>query len=90
MSKLTDGPWFRDQYGNVYGWTPTENGKASVLLIDNRHSDATSADKNLISAALDMLEALQAVQAFINGEPDAVEPFGIVRAVIAKATGGEV
>jgi hypothetical protein len=49
--KHTPGPWFRDQYGHVHGWEPTEYGQRSVLLIDNRHSKATSADKTLIAAA---------------------------------------
>lgn len=33
----------------------------------------------------EMLAALKAVAAFIEGKPDAVEPFGIVRAAIAAA-----
>jgi hypothetical protein len=46
------------------------------------------ANARLIAAAPEMLEALLAMQAFIEGEPDAVEPFGLIRAAIANATGG--
>jgi hypothetical protein len=91
MSKTTDGPWFLDQYGHVYGWKPTENGKTSVLLIDNRHSAATSADKNLISAAPELLKALRALvdlqEANEASETKALDFWDHARAAIAKATG---
>jgi hypothetical protein len=38
-------------------------------------------------ADADMLAALRAAVAFIEGAPDAVEPFALIRAAIAKATG---
>ena len=86
--KHTDGPWFCDQYGHVYGWRPTENGKTSVLLIDNRHSDATSADKSLISAAPDMLKALQTiVREFSCGRTPLASDLSAACIAIAKATG---
>ena len=40
-------------------------------------------------AAPELLGALKAVQAFIEGEPDAVWPTGIIRAAIAKAGGND-
>jgi hypothetical protein len=49
--------------------------------------DEIEANARLIAAAPELLEALKAVQTFIEGKPDAVEPFGMVRAAIAKATG---
>jgi hypothetical protein len=93
--KHTPGPWFRDQHGHIYGWEPTEYGKRSVTLIDNRHSEATSADKNLIAAAPELLEALKKLCADCDGDN-----LGTVKAprwavlcaaetAIAKATGGE-
>jgi hypothetical protein len=90
MSKFTQGPWFRDQYGHVYGWEPTEHGKRSVLLIDNRHSSATSADKNLIAAARELLDALQGLVALLpDPELDADEVQReyvlVAKAAIAKA-----
>ena len=36
----------------------------------------------------EMLEALRASVAFVEGAPGAVEPFALIRAVIAKAEGG--
>jgi hypothetical protein len=45
------------------------------------------ANARLMTAAPDLLAVLQEVDAFISGAPDAVEPFGRVRAAIAKATG---
>ena len=36
----------------------------------------------------EMLEALRASVAFVEGTPGAVEPFALIRAVIAKAEGG--
>ena len=99
MSAHTPGPWFRDQHGHVYGWKPTENGKASVLLIDNRHSEATSADKNLIAAAPELLNALQelvaewdtrnAAEDHRSGYTLGTAGIAMARAAIAKATGGE-
>ena len=94
-AKHTPGPWFRDQYGHVYGWEPLEHGKRSVVLIDNRHSDATSADKNLISAAPDMLEALEELLSAPQLQGNDIGGSLLLRiakdrSAIAKATGGEV
>jgi hypothetical protein len=90
MSKTTDGPWFLDQYGHVYGWRPTENGKTSVLLLYNSHSDATSADKSLISAAPELLKALRTAKWML--ERDYIDDQKMVAIkkcdeAIAKATG---
>lgn len=46
------------------------------------------ANANLFAAAPGLLAACEAVIAFVEGKPDAVEPFGLVRAAIAAATGG--
>lgn len=48
---------------------------------------ADGPDAHLIAAAPDMYEALQAVADFIDGKPEAIEPFGLVRAALAKAEG---
>lgn len=56
-----------------------------VAMVGNRQADFGAADAALIAAAPDMLHALQAVADFIGGKPDAPEPFGMVRAAIAKA-----
>lgn len=57
-AKFTDGPWFTDQYGHVYGWSSKESARESVVLIDSRTSKATAADKRLICMAPEMLELL--------------------------------
>jgi hypothetical protein len=87
--KHTPGPWFRDQYGHVYGWEPTEYGQRSVLLIDNRHSKATSADKSLIAAAPELLEALKDVMERLVDRHEADESAVKARAAITKATGDQ-
>ena len=48
---------------------------------------AEGPDARLLVAAPDLLEALQAVADFVDGVPDAPEPFAMVRAAIANATG---
>jgi hypothetical protein len=60
-----------------------------VAMVGNRQPDFGAADAALIAAAPEMFEALQAVVDFIGGKPDAPEPFGMVRAAIAKALGHE-
>ncbi len=42
---------------------------------------------HMFAAAPDMYEALQAVADFIDGKPEAIEPFDLVRAVLAKVEG---
>jgi len=60
MSAHTQEPWFIDQYGHVYGWKEVDGTtKQSVLLVDNRHTEASFADKTLITAAPDLLAALK-------------------------------
>ncbi len=93
MSKHTPGPWTID-------WNVSRldifSADAATLVATLRRSalspgidDAAKANARLIAAAPELLEALQAVQAFITGEPNAVEPFGMVRAAIAKAGGND-
>jgi hypothetical protein len=89
--KHTPGPWqvnhedptqVCDADGEVRGCSPIAH--CTVGTMAERKANA-----KLIAAAPEMLAALLAMQAFIEGEPDAVEPFGLIRAAIAKATGGE-
>lgn len=57
---LTDGPWFVDQYGHVYGWKRVDGiKKESVVLVDGRASKATTADRTLMSASKELLSALE-------------------------------
>ena len=91
--KHTPGPWLIQQgdewadgivtlHGHNEDGTPMYWTVASY----NRRRDEAEANARLIAAAPELLGALLAMQAFIEGKPDAVEPFGMVRAAIAKAT----
>lgn len=87
--KHTPGPW-RLAGRQVNGAILIRGSEATseiavVLQNDRRYS--IEANARLIAAAPCMLDALQAIEDFISGNPDAVEPFGIVRTAIAKATG---
>jgi hypothetical protein len=62
--------------------------KRNARLIAAAPETAAERDR-LREVNAELLAALLAMQAFIEGEPDAVEPFGLIRAAIAKATGGE-
>ena len=95
MSAHTPGPWLvqaGDEWadGIVTLEGHNENGTPMYWTVAsyNRRRDEADANARLIASAPDMLQALQAVQAFVHGKADAVEPFGLVRAAIAKATGG--
>jgi hypothetical protein len=97
MIKHTPGPWMDDQADHdapyqdirIKGGSPRRT--VCIVWIDDApvHDFNAEQDANarLIAAAPDMLQALQAVLAFIEGEPDAVEPFDMVRAAYAKAGG---
>lgn len=83
--KHTPGPWFI-QEGKYYACVRTDKRViADMRTVGNVVPNMN--DARLIAAAPDLLEALIAVDDFISGKPDAVEPFGIVRAAIARATG---
>ena len=74
-TKHTPGPWFIDQFGHVYGWTEgkrIDSGgtqKDSVVLVDNRYSQATRHDKMLIAAAPELLAALEMVEEAFMHKP---------------------
>lgn len=99
--KHTPGPWYADQRGNIWRRDPSElyeNGGAVAgdkpvatahggWYGENAIGYPVEANARLIAAAPCMLDALQAIEDFISGKLDAVEPFGIVRTAIAKATG---
>lgn len=85
-STHTQGPWFLDQYGHVYGWDvpqPHLGTSTSVHIC----TPATFADRALIAAAPELLAALkmalEAPDDDRSWEDDAI-------AAIARATGGSV
>lgn len=55
--KHTPGPWFMDQYGHVYAMVQTidHTRKESIVIVDGRHSEATTEDKALIAQAPELL-----------------------------------
>lgn len=71
------GPWAI--FGQDGSWVATTCKKQWVA--------EDLANARLIAAAPELLAALQDVIDYIEGKPDMTEPFGVVRAVIAKATG---
>ena len=101
MSAHTPGPWGLAQYAKGAALPiPFIEHKTIAVFSDGARQgdvaymqhglwgdDQALANARLIAAAPELLEALQAVQAFVHGQADAVEPFGLVRAAIAKATG---
>lgn len=100
VGKNTPGPWVitshRPPYSEGNDFPGVGISIPSAELTSGIHEDAievwgenSEANARLIAAAPELLEALIAVDDFIRGKPEAVEPFGIVRAAIAKATGGQ-
>lgn len=105
-TKHTPGPWFIDQFGHVYGWTEgrrIDSGgtqKDSVVLVDNRYSQAARHDKMLISSAPELLAALEECAPIVRSimqmqsNCDLAQVYGDVlnrsRAAIRKARGEEV
>ncbi len=93
MSKHTPAPWHLTE--NSDGLARGIHGAHGPVLVNivnwggisRANSENGQANARLIAAAPDLLEALVAVNDFISGKPDAVEPFGLVRAAIEKATG---
>jgi hypothetical protein len=62
----------------------SEVGEQYVLKATGAQDDAAA----LRAQRDELMTAAQALIAFIEGRPDAVEPFGIVRTAIARVTGG--
>lgn len=68
------------------GWNIYAGARDEVVGCEGILSDG-EANARLIAAAPELLTALQATLDFIDGKADAIEPFALVRAAIAKATG---
>ena len=94
-TKHTQGPWRINKYGSIgAGERGTEPIVAIVepfYSVDRRHGDH-AANARLIAAAPDMLEALTALLARFDDNPELSELIGRVeieraRAAIAKAEG---
>jgi len=90
----TPGPWVvgpgysEDGFREVPVGHPTALGTiTTAVAIDTAGLGSQDANARLVAAAPELLAAARAVNDFINGVADAVEPFALVRAAIAKATG---
>lgn len=99
----TPGPWTKDgDYGGLIK-APDGTNVASVLNLINatkkqhptpNNAWVVMANADLIAAAPELLEALQALTAVAEGQPRIAKamvedrsPLGLARAAIAKATG---
>jgi hypothetical protein len=89
--KHTPGPWTQWADTNIIICLHSGSKRSENLRIcevaTHTWQDQGRYNARLIASAPELLDALKAVQAFIEGKPDAVEPFGMVRAAIAKAEG---
>ncbi|OZI56769.1 hypothetical protein [Bordetella genomosp. 4] len=100
-TKHTPGPWHWTRYSSEYGCLEDEKGRdvlraVSGIVYDEYDSDPPSievdaADADLIAAAPELLEALQALDAlrgpFSPTDERINEAWAKARAAIAKATG---
>ena len=69
MSEFTKGPWTFDEYQNLNAGD--ELLMVSGVRIPCGHShDEVKANMSLIAAAPDMLEALEAITAMVDRQPD--------------------
>ena len=87
MSKFTPGPWFLDKYGNLIS---SSNQTVPFFGVRINGRDEAIANTQLISAAPDMLEALQSVLERNNEYGDNLIGNDVekeIRAAIAKALG---
>ena len=95
MSEHTPGPWEaqpplnpNDDYADISG--PEHIGLAAVVWnIDGKPDEVCQANARLISAAPELLEALEIVEPVIDAMTASVEPGRMIRAAISKARGKE-
>lgn len=92
--KHTFGPWFRDQYGHIYGTTEARPLRdfPGASVIDHPHvcTPKNPADIDLIAAAPDLLNALRSmIDVCHDHERDdaTIAAIRFARAAIAKAQG---
>ena len=94
MSKHTPGPWFLDQYGHVYGWDIPQPHMGISTSVHICTPLTNFADRALIAAAPDLLEALLTLRDFAvmsNARQIAYldagnqHPVEVAQAAIAKA-----
>lgn len=99
--KGTPGPWSLDEYCNVVhgekdGYGRKQNVRVSGVALPGRVTEEYAANTQLVSAAPELLEALQEFMAESSGKPkscghdfECICRFDKARAAIAKALGKE-
>lgn len=97
--KGTPGPWVLDEFdnvvhGNVDGWGRKESVRVSGVTLPGRVTEEYAANTRLVSAAPDLLEALQLAEKAMAEGRNVTYPewYGVInkaRAAISKALGGE-
>lgn len=89
MSKFTPGPWLLDKYGSLIS---SSNQTVAFFGVRLNGRDEAIANTQLISAAPDMLEALQYQKRMQNGDSSCeLQEFLHIRdAAIAKALGDDL
>lgn len=92
MSKHTPGPWRTKLYEDVLEVYANVNGPGWLVAQWESPDDNDKANARLIAAAPDLLAACQAIDEWhdlmAQDYPEIMRPFRMVRAAIAKATGG--
>ena len=85
MSKHTPGPWVFEMHQSSCTWyVQTPRGYADPTICEV----ATRANARLIAAAPELLEALEMIATFLDGQCDnGWEPQTVARHAIATATG---
>lgn len=87
--KGTKGPWYLDDFDNVVhgesnDWGRKESVRVSGVALPGRVTEEYAANTQLVAAAPELLEALQAVVRVADRSTD---EFDMARAAIAKALG---
>lgn len=92
--KGTPGPWYQDQFGNVIHGERKEKVRVSGVALPGRVTEEYAANTNLVTAAPELLEALQDFMAEPSCKPKSCGHelwcscrFDKARAAIAKALG---
>lgn len=92
--KGTPGPWSMDEYGNIVsgeknGWGRAELVRVSGVALPGRVTEEYAANSTLVTAAPELLEALQSLNNAIDygTSMDVVQAQEVAQDVIAKALG---
>lgn len=92
--KGTPGPWYQDQFGNVLHGDKKDTVRVSGVSLPGRVTEEYAANTNLVTAAPELLEALQKLRDYAEDVcgvcPDDCHkehPLMLASSAIAKALG---